>query len=137
MSYRVTVTGDLALKEGVTKEQIDEIVQKGLDVFDEVEAYNQGIRHAYISIYECQESYWHPCSKAEYKEDCEDFYKAVSKYLKDGEINFRGEDGEVWKHTFDGEKWQEYTGKVVFTSPTVFVSPEQIAEEQEEECLER
>ena len=125
MGYRATVTGDLTLKEGVTKEQIDEIIQKGLDVFDEVEAYNQG-NDTLISIYECQENY--------HEEDCEDFYKAVSKYLKGGEINFRGEDDSMWKHTFDGEKWQEYTGKVVYTNPTVIVS---VMKEQEEECLER
>ena len=128
MGYRATVTGDLTLKEGITKEQIDEIIQKGLDVFDEVEAYNQG-DDTLISIYECQENY--------HEEDCVEFYKAVSKYLKDGEINFKGEDDSMWKHAFDGEKWQEYTGKVVYTNPTVLVSQEEITEEQEEECLEK
>lgn len=123
MSYRATVTGDLTLKEGVTKEQIEEIIKKGCEVFDEVETYNQG-NDTLISIYECQENYW--------EEDCKDFYKAVSKYLKDGELSFRGEDNEVWKHTFDGERWQEYTGKILYTNPTVIASEESTTDDEQE-----
>lgn len=126
MSYRATATGDLALKEGVTKEQIEEIIKKGREVFEEVETYKQG-DDIFVSIYECQEDYQ--------EDECENFYKTVSKYLKNGEISFRREDNEVWKHVFDGERWQEYTGKVIYTNPTVIASEESAADDDEQEYL--
>lgn len=125
MSDKATVTGDLTLKEGVTKEQIDEIIKRGREVFEGVGTYEQ-VDDTLVSIYGYQD-YW--------DEDCKDFYKAISKYLKDGEISFRGQDNEVWKHVFDGERWQEYTGKVIYTNPTVIASEESAADDGEQEYL--
>ena len=125
MSDKVTVTGDLTLKEGVTKEQIDEIIKRGREVFEGVGTYEQ-VDDTLVSIYGYQD-YW--------GEDCKDFYKAISKYLKDGEISFRGQDNEVWKHVFDGERWQEYTGKVIYTNPTVIASEESVIDDGEQEYL--
>ena len=125
MSDKVTVAGDLTLKEGVTKEQIDEIIKRGREVFEGVGTYEQ-VDDTLVSIYGYQD-YW--------DEDCKDFYKAISKYLKDGEISFRGQDNEVWKHVFNGERWQEYTGKVIYTNPTVIASEESVIDDGEQEYL--
>ena len=93
MSYKATASGDLTLRENITKEQIEEIIKKGKEVFDEVEFWKPNDDSCkFISIYECQENY--------HEDECIEFYRFVSKYIEDGYVEFTGEYDLVLKKFF-------------------------------------
>ncbi len=59
-------------------------------------------------------------------------YDMISDKISEAEIEFEGEDGTRWKHSFEEGKWKEYMGRTVYDSDgTVFCDP-RLNEEQME-----
>ncbi len=47
-----------------------------------------------------------------------DLYKDIIPYISEAEIDWEGPEGKIWKHTFDGSKWKETLGEIVYkTTP--------------------
>jgi len=51
-----------------------------------------------------------------HEDDYYDTFKIIEPYVIDGSIYCTGEDGEMWRFIFDGEKFVEENGVVYYTS---------------------
>lgn len=71
----------------------------------------------YIEVYD----------SSRYSED--DIYKFLSnikEYVSEGEIECRGEDGELWRFNYRDEDWYEDNGSVVYDESSYPIDPTQI-----------
>ena len=84
------------------KEIPEEVMQKLADVFDEVADHPDG--GLWLTYYE---------DKNYYGDDVEDALKSLAPYVKDGSIEFTGED-EKWRFRFDYGTMYKENGEVVF-----------------------
>ena len=109
MSYRVNhAYGELKLKDASAVSEVEKILKES-EMFDDFTTYQQ------IGEFEL---IMNDSSYSE--EDFSDLYLKLIPYLKEGYIEFEGEDSSLFKHVFEDGKWSELRGKIVYDSPFLF-----------------
>ena len=46
---------------------------------------------------------------------------STSPFVKEGKIEFSGEDDDYWKYEFINGKWEEDSGEIIYDNETVFI----------------
>lgn len=105
MGYYATGSGSIELKKNVDLEKVKAAMEEidysfSCNIFSGVDSFVLDIQQ--------YEKY--------YEEDYNDFLKAVTPYVKDGCIEFCGEDGCLWRFVFIDGKFIEENAEIVWPS---------------------
>lgn len=114
MGYDARLNGTITVKENVTKERMEEIMDLALKsnlAEDADYGYVQTggvVRDIDISAGDI--SY--------HEEEFLSFYGEIAEDVESATIDFEGEDGTRWRHECKDGKWQELQGEIVYNDPT-------------------
>lgn len=114
MGYDARLAGTITVKENVTKERMEEIMDLALknnlaEDADYGYVQTEGVvRDIDISAGDIK---YH-------EEEFIAFYGEIADDVESATIDFEGEDGTRWRHECKDGKWQELQGEIVYNNPT-------------------
>ena len=105
MSYYATADGNIRLKNRLSEEQFEELLDVLLEVFEE---------------YDTEDDYQQVFFGGHIKYDDDIVLETLSNIInnfeiEEGEVDYVGEDSALWRHIFIDGEWKEQNGKVVYT----------------------
>ncbi len=121
MGYCASYSGCIELKDDKYSDIVADLSEKILNVGEIDNRIND-----YIEIFGGSDSRYHD-------DDWKLFYKEITPYIVSCEVEFIGEDEIYWKHSFENGEWKEYSGKIVYENPFVFVSKDALETEEDKE----
>ena len=103
MSYNASGSGQIILKKEVPDEVLALLDERGAGFLVE-DAPDGGL--------------WLTYQYNSYNDQIEDGFKALAPYVKSGNVEFTGEDGEHWRFHFENGKVEEQNGEIVYRDVT-------------------
>lgn len=114
MGYDARLSGTITVKENVTKERMEEIMDLALKN-NLAEDVNYGCMPIGGVVRDIDIS----AGDISYHEDeFFAFYDEIADDVESATIDFEGEDGTRWRHECKDGKWQELQGEIVYNNPT-------------------
>ena len=114
MGYDARLSGTITVKENVTKERMEEIMDLALKN-NLAEDVNYGCIQTGGVVRDIDIS----AGDISYHDDeFFAFYDEIAGDVEEAIIDFEGEDGSRWRHECKDGKWQELQGEIVYNNPT-------------------
>ncbi len=127
MGYCANGSGSATYKDGVTNEQVKSAIEKAF-----------AGRSAWCMDYDADGkdiSFWD--DDKYHAEDTEEFLNVIKPFIKDGSMEYTGEDGEKWRFIYNSKEdaWNEESGTVVYGEDFSPLSDELLMKEMKKRGL--
>ena len=107
MGYCADVDGSIKVKEAKYVDLVLELLEES-EAFEDVS--DGGNNAIFVTTYGWK---YH-------EEDFPQIYGTIAPYIESADIEFTGDDGEKWKHSFEDGQWLEYQGEIHWVNPYPF-----------------
>lgn len=119
MGYYADAKGFIVAKDTDSYQKLEEMLGYGPVTNDTPFNFRKDTDTLTFNFYNADEKYW--------DDEVTDFLYRVSEFICDGEVDYVGEDHELWRFIFDADtqQWREESGYVVYGK----ASPSELSDE--------